>query len=144
MPTAWRAATFCGRMVTLSQLNVCMQTVLRDAPLMLWTQRVDTFLWWDEDDDDLVYLRSSLLDNYKDRSPGLHMRTLLRLGSTSHSYSSPKHPEILDVCIITTILRAALKLLWMGQQAMGTYLWWSGYSITTCQPLRGLYWQCLD
>ena len=41
----------------------------------------------------LVYLRSSLLDNYKDRSPGLHMRTLLRLGSTSHSYSSPKHSE---------------------------------------------------
>ena len=38
-------------------------------------------------------LRSSLLDNYKDRSPGLHLWTLQRLGSTSHSYSSPKHSE---------------------------------------------------
>ena len=27
----------------------------------------------------LIYLRSYLLDNYKDRSPGLHMRTLPHL-----------------------------------------------------------------
>ena len=31
----------------------------------------------------LVYLRSSLSDKYKDRSPGLHMRTLPPLGPSS-------------------------------------------------------------
>ena len=33
----------------------------------------------------LIYLRSSLLDNYKDRNPGLHTRTLPLLVPTSHS-----------------------------------------------------------
>ena len=31
----------------------------------------------------LVYLKSSLADNYKDRSPGLYMRTLPQLGPSS-------------------------------------------------------------
>jgi len=39
----------------------------------------------DDDDDDFSLFQVRLLDNYKDRSPGLHMWTLPPLVPTSHS-----------------------------------------------------------
>ena len=38
----------------------------------------------DDDDDDFVLFQVHHLDNYKDRSPGLHMWTLPPLVPTSH------------------------------------------------------------
>ena len=32
--------------------------------------------WYDDDDDDFVLFQVHLLDNYKDRSPGLHISHL--------------------------------------------------------------------
>ena len=38
---------------------------------------------YDDDDDDFSLFHVHLLDNYKDRSPGIHMRTLPLLDPTS-------------------------------------------------------------
>ena len=37
---------------------------------------------YDDDDDDFSLFQVRFSDNYKDRSPGLHMRTLPLLGPT--------------------------------------------------------------
>ena len=45
---------------------------------------------YDDDDDDFSLFQVRLLDNYKDRSPGLHMRTLPLLGPTFAPPSTTK------------------------------------------------------
>ena len=46
------------------------------------TAMVSELCCYDDDDDDFILFQVHLLDNYKDRSPGLHVRTLPFLGPT--------------------------------------------------------------
>ena len=48
---------------------------------------------YDDDDDDFVLFQVHLLDNYKDRSPGLHMWTLPPLVPTSIPWFITKTTE---------------------------------------------------
>ena len=90
----------------------------------------------------LIYLRSSLLDNYKDRSPGLHMWTLLRLGSTSHSYSSPKHSEIFNFQLMMLCLVSSLAFqITFGAEPLASisrpfHIWLPFHNTTTQITLR--------